>query len=89
MTRDITPAGWPATGAGDEAFAEVQASARVQLSEAPIWRERLDGKRRCRTKCQLCWANRRSPTHLPGPRCVGLSGRLRARQSSSQNRVCK
>lgn len=43
MTRDITPAGWPATGATDEAFAEVRASARVQLSEAPIWRERLDG----------------------------------------------
>ncbi len=26
MTRDITPAGWPATGAVDEAFAEVRAS---------------------------------------------------------------
>ncbi|MFK4535081.1 hypothetical protein ABIA00_003264 [Bradyrhizobium ottawaense] len=26
MTRDITPAGWPATGAVDEAFAEVGAS---------------------------------------------------------------
>lgn len=46
MTRDITPAGWPATGAMDEAFTEVRASAPVQLSEAPIWRERLDGKRR-------------------------------------------
>ena len=26
MTRDITPAGWPATGVVDEAFAEVRAS---------------------------------------------------------------
>lgn len=26
MTRDVTPAGWPATGAVDEAFMEVQAS---------------------------------------------------------------
>lgn len=26
MTRDITPVGWPATGAVDEAFAEVRAS---------------------------------------------------------------
>ena len=26
MTRDITPAGWPATGAVDEAFTEVRAS---------------------------------------------------------------
>ena len=26
MTRDITPAGWPATGAVDEAFAEVRVS---------------------------------------------------------------
>lgn len=46
--------------------------------QRPYWRERLGGKRRQRTRCELCWGNGRSPTHLPGLRCVGLSGRLSA-----------
>lgn len=46
--------------------------------QRPYWRERLGGKRRRRTRCELCWGNGRSPTHLPGLRCVGLSGRLSA-----------
>lgn len=56
--------------------------------QRPYWRERLGGKRRRRTRCELCWGNGRSPTHLPGLRCVGLSGRLSA-TVVPQNRVCK